>query len=362
MVLQGSEDESITAPVSCTESTPLYGKYHSVVIGGGPAGLTAAVYLTDRSRKVLLLDKEEELGGLAIGSSGDLSYGRGGAYVTDVEKNLLRIFRHLGLGKFVEHYAIPEPIDSYWWNQTYYRGLWEKESLSQLPLSFSIFKYLLEQADEDDLIPTQPIEDFPSIAQMDNLSFAEWVRNLPQELEKRAILGDETARTLLEKFLVSPEAKLADPMRSVLKLLELYGRSALGEHPENISAAAFSNFYSSEISTRYSSPLGSGFVSKAALRKLERRPSFHSKVKSPVKKIVPLKKGVRVCFQTEGSLVRVEAKHAVYAIPLKYAPELIENLKELDPQKLSTIENLEYRNYQVTNVHLKGHPWHESYH
>lgn len=361
VVVQGSDGQTSQSFGSCTESTPLYGKFHSVIIGGGPAGLTASVYLTDRGRRVLLLDKEEELGGLAIGSSGKLSYGRGGAYVTDVEKNLLRIYRHLGLGDFIDKQAIPGPIDSYWWNHKYYRDLWEEEALSELPVSFSIFKYLLEKADEEDLIPSQPIEDHHAISQMDSLSFADWIRSFPSELEKRAILGDEEAKKLLQAFLSSSEAKTTDPMRPVLKLLELYGRSALGEHPENISAAAFANFYISEITTRYSSALGSGFVTQAALKKLNRRPWFQYKVESPVKKIIPLENGVRICFQNGDSLHRVEAKHAVYAAPLKYAPELIENLKELDPRKVQTIEQMEYHNYQVMNVHLKGHPWHDTY-
>ncbi|NDC24009.1 MAG: FAD-dependent oxidoreductase, partial [Proteobacteria bacterium] len=361
MVLQGTGEEQLQTASSCNLSTPFFGKVHTVVVGGGPAGLTASVYLTDRGRKVLLLEKEEELGGLALGSSGNLAYGRGGAYVTDIERNLLRIYRHLGLGHFVENQAIPEPIDSYWWNQRYYRGLWEGSSVTHLPISFSIFKYLLEKADEEDLIPSQPIEDHAKIRETDQVSFADWVRSLPSELEKRSLLGDETAQNLLEKFFQSPDFKSPDPMRPVLKLLELYGRSALGEHPENISAAAFLNFYVSEIGVRYSSSLGSGFVSQAALRKLARRPWFHAEVKSPVRRILPLPEGVRVCFQKGNSLYRVEARHVVFAAPLKYAPRIIENLNQRDPEKERLIEELEYRNYLVMNVHVKGHPWHDSY-
>jgi phytoene dehydrogenase-like protein len=36
-----------------------------IVVGGGISGLTASLYLTDRDKKVLLLDKEKSLGGLA---------------------------------------------------------------------------------------------------------------------------------------------------------------------------------------------------------------------------------------------------------------------------------------------------------
>lgn len=361
MVIQGAHEELENPPVSCTEKTPLYGRFHTVVVGGGPAGLTASVYLTDRVRRVLLLEKEPELGGAALGATGNASYGRGGAYVTDVEKNLLRIYKHLGLGDFLKNQSIPEPIDSYWWNHDYYVGVWDHQSLERLPKSFSIFKFLLEKMNDENGIPSQPMETHPAAAQLDQINFAQWVRQMPSELERRAFSGDLKALELLKTFEQSSEAKLSEPMRPVLKLLELYGRSALGDHPEEISAAAFANFYISEIGPRFSSSLGSGFVSQAAIKKLKRRPWFHSKTNSRVKRMVVLPQGVRVCFQRGSEILRVEARHAVYAIPLGFAPSLIEELDSLDPEKLKTIQQIGYRHYQVMNFHLQGHPWHDSY-
>lgn len=360
MVIQGSDDKSVTPELTCTENTPFWGKMHTVVVGGGPAGLTAALYLTDRAKRVLLLEREEQLGGAALGTLGDLSYGRGGAYITDVDKNLLKIYEHLGLGNFLKEQEIPEPIDSYWWNDTYYRGVWEPPSLTYLPASFSAFKYLLEKLSEENQIPSQPMETHSATPLMDKLSFADWVRQCPEMLEKRAILGDEKAKQLLTNLQQDNLAN-PNPMRPVLKLLELYGRSALGEHPENLSAAAFANFYISEVGPRYSSSLGSGFVSRAALRKLMRRPWFHFKTKSPVGKIVQKPNSVRVCFSDGNQTWRVESKYVVYAAPLRFAPRIIENLSHLAPVKTRIIEGLEYRHYQVMNVHLKGHPWHDSY-
>ena len=40
-----------------------------VIVGGGLAGLSAAVYLTDQGKSILLLEKEATLGGLASGGS-----------------------------------------------------------------------------------------------------------------------------------------------------------------------------------------------------------------------------------------------------------------------------------------------------
>src|SRR5665811_99005 len=39
-------------------------KYHSIVIGGGMAGLTCAAYLAKEDRSVLLIEKNRECGGL----------------------------------------------------------------------------------------------------------------------------------------------------------------------------------------------------------------------------------------------------------------------------------------------------------
>ena len=39
-------------------------KYHSIVVGGGMAGLTCAAYLAKEGRRVLLIEKNRECGGL----------------------------------------------------------------------------------------------------------------------------------------------------------------------------------------------------------------------------------------------------------------------------------------------------------
>lgn len=46
------------------ENSPLAGSYDSIVVGGGMAGLTSAAYLSRAGRKVLLIEKNKECGGL----------------------------------------------------------------------------------------------------------------------------------------------------------------------------------------------------------------------------------------------------------------------------------------------------------
>lgn len=55
-----------------------------IVVGGGISGLTASLYLSDRDKKVLILDKEKSLGGLASWREDKrgFSYDRGAAYWT----------------------------------------------------------------------------------------------------------------------------------------------------------------------------------------------------------------------------------------------------------------------------------------
>ena len=42
----------------------LENKYNTIVVGGGIAGLTSAVYLARAGQKVLLIEKNKECGGL----------------------------------------------------------------------------------------------------------------------------------------------------------------------------------------------------------------------------------------------------------------------------------------------------------
>ncbi len=49
--------------------------YDTIIVGGGIAGLTATVYLAREGQKVLLIEKNRELGGLVNSFAIDLSGG-----------------------------------------------------------------------------------------------------------------------------------------------------------------------------------------------------------------------------------------------------------------------------------------------
>ena len=215
-----------------------------VVVGAGPGGLTASVYLSDLKKSVLVLEKEPVVGGLAAGSQIDgIRYGRGGSYWTETYPEEQKIFEHLGLGDYKKQYGIVEPTDSYLWNGKFYPGVWEKGTLKLLPTSFIVFKHMLELADEDGLIPDQPLEDAENLI-LDTMTAADWIRKMPSELSQRQ---DQKSKAIRQKFLSDKTIHSADPMSDVIHFLDLYCRSALGGNASDISAIALANFYVSEI-------------------------------------------------------------------------------------------------------------------
>ncbi|MBI2362810.1 MAG: FAD-dependent oxidoreductase [Elusimicrobia bacterium] len=232
------------------------GRYDAVIVGGGPAGLTAAVYLTDAGKRVLLLEKEPVLGGLAAsGATAEgVPFDRGVAYWTSAYEEEGKILERIGLGAYKDKYAIPEPIDSYLWNGRLYEGLWEEATLRELPASFALFRSELKRADAAKLIPNQPFEEGQPL-ELDALTAAEWVNKMPAAAAGRE---DPAGKEVYERFEKDPAVDRAAPMKDVLGLLDLFCRSALGATTAEVSAAAFANFYISEIETRYTTPVGTG--------------------------------------------------------------------------------------------------------
>lgn len=337
-------------------------EYDAIIVGGGPAGLTAGAYLVESKKKILILEQGKELGGLAAGElRKGVQYGRGSAYFSAVDGELADIYKHLGLGNY-KKFAIPEYIDSFFWNGKYYAGLWESEkAMAELPASFAAFKFLLKRAVKENLVFSTPFRG-PEMQKLDSLSMEEWVKGMPEELEHLAEKGDGEARAIWERFRNDKSLDRGNPMSGVIGLLQLYGRSALGDHPDQVSAQAFASFYQSELETRYSSNLGAGAVSEYIIRRIKKRSKLvNVKTEASVAEVRNVPGGVEVAYVFKGETRLVRAKHAVVATPLNVSRKIIQGFSDLAPKAFEVAKNLEHRNYIVVNVHLKGHPWTHTY-
>lgn len=72
-------------------------KYDSIVVGGGMAGLTAAAYLARAGKKTLLIEKQEEVGGLVNSFSRDGMHYDGGIRSMENSGMVFPMLKQLGL-------------------------------------------------------------------------------------------------------------------------------------------------------------------------------------------------------------------------------------------------------------------------
>lgn len=356
--------------------------YDVIVVGGGLAGLSSAVYLTDAGKRVLLLERESELGGLAAWSEGKdhIPYDRGAAYWTDAYEEEIEILKHIGLGDFKKRNPIPDPIDSYYVRGEFYNDIWETRTLQKLPASFALFRQELIRTNLEKKIPNQPFEEFTKYdgtMELDAMSARQWIENMPKSMEEylrnpKIGADDKNGRkrlkdmrqilTRFKKELASGRLTGATGMEPVIELLDLYCRSALGNKTDFVSAMAFANFYISEIETRYTSPHGTGAAALHMARMLETRPQlFSSRTEATVTHVSPDEKGADVTYSRAGQNYRAHARFVVFAAQLVLAPRMIEGFEEKAPEQARLMKSIGYSHYSVHALQMKGHPYRASY-
>jgi NAD(P)-binding Rossmann-like domain len=103
-------------------------QYDVVIVGGGLGGLTSGIYLSKRHLKVLLLEKEADVGGLASGriTSDGIITDRGAAYWTSSYDEEQAILEDIGLGDYETDNPIKEPADTYFVRGKLYPGIWDE--------------------------------------------------------------------------------------------------------------------------------------------------------------------------------------------------------------------------------------------
>lgn len=352
--------------------------YDVIVVGAGLAGLSGSIYLSDKGKKILLLERETHLGGLAAfgDQGGRLRYDRGAAYWTDAYEEEKKILNHIGLKDFKKRSPIPEPIDSYLVNGQFYPGIWENDTLKKLPAAFDLFKFELEQASRDNLIPNQPFEEFASYGgrmDLDRLDAKSWIEQMPAALQARLMSHPEAAGTaiyqkgfaVLTRFQQEMKERKLSPaagMLDVIGLIDLYSRSALGSNSNGVSAMAFANFYISELETRYTTDKGTGVAAENMVKMLMSRPDLVSiKTGAPVLKIIPGENDNQVLYNFQGKTYSAKADYVMFASQVKIAPLLIEGFAQKSPVQAQLMANLGYSHYSVHIVHTEGHPFRATY-
>ena len=363
----GGDEASLTPPAA-GEAVEDTAHYDVIVVGSGLAGLSAAVYMSDKHLKVLVLEKEDNFGGLASAGTNDgIMYDRGAAYWTSPFPEEAAILKHIGLGNYEKKYPIPEPIDNYYWNGKLYVGIWDPKTLLELPASFALFKRELEIAQDNNQIPDQPMEEFEKLGgkmDLDKLDTAKWIRSMPTMAKTRTDAESKAIYARFDRDVTSGKIDSSDPMSGVIGLMDLYCRSALGTTSEQVSAMAFANFYISEIVTRYTTSIGTAQAAVNMLKMLKMRRHVTLLSGAPVAKIVPgdiNQVTYLLHSDLKSPLHRAKAKYIVYAAQLRSAPQIIEGFADGSPQQAQIMSDMGYSHYSVHNIEVKGHPYRLSY-
>jgi monoamine oxidase len=310
VTVMGFASARFEAPAGDPEVLPE--TYDAIIAGGGLSGLTACFYLKDK--KVVVLERAERPGGLAARgvTTEGVAYARGSAYYAEPPETVMPLYEEMGLTPLKET-LIPSPIDAYFRKGELIVDMWEEAAFKKLPRPFRDFHRKLLKDDEKGKIAIQPLDKAEDLS-LDRMSAAEYIRDF------------------------GPEVKA---------YLDSYCQSALGCLTDDVSALAFTNFYSSEIVERYAWPGGTGGASVV----LGERLRDFVRTGCTVTRVEQDAEGVTVDFISGGRLRRARGRYAILAVPLRVVDYIFPGLPE-DRRKL--IREIKYADYVVHQVFTPG--------
>ncbi len=211
-----------------------------VIVGCGPAGLTAAVLLNNAGWNAVLLDNESRAGGAARTEMYyDQHYPLASIYFVDQTDIIGELCAFAGIK------PTTVPSDSLLIEGQLVSDIWSDTTIASLPFAqkekgeIRRFRDTLLRMKEQNVVPSYPLPETlpPRLAQLDAQRASEFVANYRSDLLR--------------------------------KLLDLYARSSMGTPLENINTYSLLNFYASELQgPRYTFPGGLGSLVVPIAQKL----------------------------------------------------------------------------------------------
>jgi len=211
-----------------------------VIVGCGPAGLTAAVLLNNAGWNAVLLDNEPRVGGAARTEAYyDQHYPLASIYFVEKTDIIGELCTFAG----IKPTAVPP--DSLLIDGQLVSDIWSDTTIASLPFTrnekgeIRHFRDTLLRMKEQNAVPSYPLPETlpPRLAQLGAQRASEFVADYRSEFLR--------------------------------KLLDLYARSSMGAPLENTNAYSLLNFYASEIQgPRYTFPGGLGCLLEPIAQKL----------------------------------------------------------------------------------------------
>lgn len=284
-----------------------------VIVGGGPSGLTAAMYLIKCGYKVIVVENEERAGGAAIsGKYKDIAFPLASIYFVDFNQTIKE------LCEYAQVTPVQAPVDGLLYRGNKYIDHWKDSVLTTLPLQQKE-KDSLKQF-RDDILKIKELPLYP----------------LPDRLTKDNIALDAMS---VREYCLKYKSEFLN------QFVNLYTRSSMGGSIDETNAYCFLNFYASEIgmdvkTPRYTFYGGLNGITGALARKIGNQHFLYGNLCLHLENT---SSGVSaLTVDVNEHVTKINAKFAVVASQKFMIPSLIPSLPDEQKQAMRQIRYSPY--------------------